>query len=215
MTVQIRRTLFSIPAALGVAGLVSSAACVLSRSGLDTNGADAAVDAPRDVENRLEAASDSSRGDDASDAAEVGLPDTGSCNANSCGGACCGDKCVVRSCAGCASGNQFCAFDPSVPGSNGVCVTDCSQCVVMGTASAISCWSCAGGVPTAVCASDPTACPSDKNAGACGCTHASECPGATQVCMASACLTCGQPNTDGQGCANGGTCSQSTKQCPP
>jgi hypothetical protein len=198
---------------------VLPAACSLSTSGLSPVGADASVDSSRDAQPEVashdaisEVVSPDAEEDSGPDASEA----ASACNAQSCGGACCGDTCTVRSCAGCGVGVLFCPFAPGA-GSNGYCVSDCAHCVVGGNAFGSACWSCAGGSPIGVCTSDPTTCPADVHSGACGCTagDSNMCPGPTQVCVGSSCLTCGQPGTDGILCSNGEVCAMQSRLCVP
>jgi hypothetical protein len=60
----------------------------------------------------------------------------------------------------------------------------------------------------------PEAAPAEAAADAPVCSTASDCVNFGDVCIASACVPCGAPGTDGQPCKGGdGPCQQS--RCPP
>lgn len=107
------------------------------------------------------------------------------CTAQSCGGACCNGRCVSQTCAACDAGHTLCPYDPGIPQSNGVCVSDCSKCQSQGAPVATTCYDCTSGSPAARCASTSTNCYRYVNSGACPCASgdAGECPGPTQTCQ--------------------------------
>jgi hypothetical protein len=204
---------------LAVGGGLAGAACSINRGGNgevpDASASDAAADGAAEAAVAPEAAADAT-----GDGPEAGGDGASACNAQNCGGACCGDTCVPRTCATCAMKPTFCPFTAGASSVNGYCVPDCSTC----SAGAVTCFSCALGVPVELCATALAQCPSDPTSGACSCSSgdAGECPGRTQVCAtlgdggmdaARACLGCGQQGTDGLACVNGRACAQPGATC--
>jgi hypothetical protein len=207
-----------------IAGSVAAVWAPLTACGLPLDGDGPEPDATADTAEDTADAADGGGVESSNDGAnDVSLGDAGAeaeaslCNSNNCGGACCGDTCIVRSCAGCGSGHLLCPFSPGVPGSNGYCLGDCSQCGDGGAPQASVCWSCGAGSPSGTCTSDPATCAANADSGACQCPSgdAGECPGSTQVCVGLACLTCGQQSTDMKLCANGKGCMEPSGKCGP
>ena len=162
--------------------------------------------------------------DAASEASTTDAGRASACNALNCGGACCGDTCVPRTCAGCAVAPRFCPYSFSAAASNGVCVADCAECNPDDAGVLISCASCAGGAEVVRCSQSTSQCPTTLAAGACACSQGGadggNCPVASQVCIVptagpGSCLTCGQPGTQGQSCADGKVCVEAEAKCAP
>lgn len=156
------------------------------------------------------------------DAATEGGGNAPKCTSANCPGACCGDQCIVdRSCAGCASGNLFCPYSTTVVSPNGQCVSSCSTCTPEGVELSVACYSCGSAQPAGSCAGTANDCPVSLAAGACPCSSgdAGACPGPYQVCLGSgdagnpACLSCGQPLTQGQPCGDGLACNETKAAC--
>jgi hypothetical protein len=212
----------------------SIAACGLGTSGTAPIAGDASVDGGKDTgaldETVIEAATDGTVPmEDAvtpieatTDAPlETSVGDTGpdgpTCTAANCGGACCGNTCLPsRSCATCASGQSFCAYNSTVLNSNGQCMASCSAC----TSGSAACFTCSGATGSGgTCVNSVDQCPKSVANGGCPCSmaDAGTCPGSAQVCAAAdagnVCLSCGQPGTQGLACSGGSDCNQASSIC--
>jgi hypothetical protein len=161
-------------------------------------------------------------GGPASDAlAEAAIADgplarDGACPGVTCNGACSPDP----DCRACAGAPLLCA-------STGSCAADCSACA----ASPVECFACdtSRRNPLGTCQPDDPQryCLDTYYGGAyagvdgehCGCTLATDCPGADQVCIlvggttAYGCFTCGEAYTQGFDCRNGGKCNAQQLTC--
>lgn len=135
--------------------------------------------------------------DAGSDVEDGGVTADGGCAGHVCNGVCLAGS----SCAACPNATMLCV-------ASSTCVAACSAC----TGSPIECFHCAGAsVVRAECYPKNAAasCVSAMYTDHCTCDGgaAASCPGATQVCAAGTCRTCGENGTDGT------VCKGPLKQC--
>ena len=133
-----------------------------------------------------------------------------------------------------ASSCDSCSGAPLLCRGGGTCVADCAGCAdPLAVAMPVQCFACDAthSHPTGTCeyADAAAYCLNGDYVGhypagpgyRCACNEATDCPGATQVCVsfgnASFCLNCGEPTLqviDGRPCKSGGSCNESHATCP-
>jgi hypothetical protein len=145
---------------------------------------------------------------------EAGPPvDAGPCLGVACNGGCLAD---ASDCRGCTGSPLFCAATRA-------CGASCAGC----GGNRIECFDCDSNRQNPVGTCQPFDAGSYCIMGSnypnlhCGCANKNDptpCPGETQVCgdiapFTIACMTCGEPGTDGLACRGGGACSQDEATC--
>jgi hypothetical protein len=214
---------------LGLSPSAIVAACGLSAGGLLDEGAGDAgapslesdgsfADAPAEAiavtppDATADAGADAD-GQTPADAAPVDAPiDVGPCDGVVCNGACLD----ASTCVSCDGSPLLCA-------SSGACGASCDSC----EGRPIQCFNCDSNRqnPVGTCELDDAGayCLAKNNYPGyhCACANKNnpnECPGTTQTCaqldiFTVACLTCGEPGTDGLACRGGGACAEADASC--
>ena len=126
--------------------------------------------------------------------------------APACPGHVCDGVCLEGTdCTSCVSGKLFCAGTHA-------CVGACSA----GGTSAGECWACqGGGAPRGSCEGEKGAFCLGVAYERCACATSDSCPGASNVCVAGKCETCGALGdmTDGKRCKGGTECAADRHRC--
>jgi hypothetical protein len=212
--------------AVGAMALLLLAACTTGRMGTGGEG-DAGADQIASDATDANDANDANK--DGNDAAFDASDDADGAAEASCSGVTCNGQCLASGdCTSCAGAPLLCAATRQ-------CAADCTACTdPNGAAMPTQCFACDSNHqnPIGTCQYDDAGsyCLSGDYRGAyhgaggyrCACAAASDCPGATQACVALGqydagfCLTCGEITVgteDGQPCKGGGTCHASQSAC--